>query len=233
MFNFNQVLPWLISDQYLPTTPTKITNQQYDKYSINDVYLGFTIETENETTQIKKIEQSEYIDPFLVQRCSPYKQPYTDLLSEAINRVDKFDRYKEYEYTLRRLSEDRIYYWGVVNSSGYPVLQNGVGVYLGITDPIPFSQIDPSYKYVYQIGSFAPPPARQDFTVLMYKTQLKYDYPPDKPDKVLVTGTYTYPSYVNGSNGYTETKLIDINEIDNELKPFQYLYVGFRNRING
>jgi hypothetical protein len=101
MVNFNQPLQWLNSDPYLPINGNRI-NQQYDKYSINDLYLGYAIQEKNTSTSVKTIESSEVIDPFLVQRCSPYKQPIVDLLSEAISRAGKIDRYREDIYDVKK-----------------------------------------------------------------------------------------------------------------------------------
>lgn len=91
MVNFNQPLPWLASDPYLPSVGNRI-NQQYDRWSINDLYLGYG----------NNLDTEETIDPFLVGRCSPYKQPIVDLLSEAISRVNQIDRYREDVYDVKR-----------------------------------------------------------------------------------------------------------------------------------
>jgi hypothetical protein len=91
MANFNQSLPWLADDSYLPSIGNRI-NQQYDRWSINDLYLGYG----------NNLDTDETIDPFLVARCSPHKQPTVDLLSEAITRVNRIDRYREDVYDIKR-----------------------------------------------------------------------------------------------------------------------------------
>lgn len=113
---FRTDLPWLNSsdDRYLPTNANRIL-QQYDRYAIFDLYLGYQVKDKNLNTNTITLTEEYINNPFLVNRFTPYNQPQVDLLSEAISRCKLIDRYKEYEefeYVIGRLEKrgDILYY---------------------------------------------------------------------------------------------------------------------------
>ncbi len=97
---FDTILPWfsLQPDIYKPDSANRI-NQQYDFYSIFDLYLGYQEQDTDESTGASTLDPKENVNnPLLVSRFSPWKQPTIDLLTEAINRCSVIDRYRENTY---------------------------------------------------------------------------------------------------------------------------------------
>lgn len=87
---FDTVLPWLPDGDPKVPPPTSRILKQYDRYGIHDLYLGYGNDD----------NPGEVIDPFLVLGVNPTQMGVTDLLGEAISRVNLIDEYTEKRYDL-------------------------------------------------------------------------------------------------------------------------------------
>ncbi len=116
---FETVLDWFgaTGDIYKPDVDT--TNkilQQHSFYALDDLYLGYGSLKTIESTGATEIDSVENVDkPLLVMRFSPYNQPQVDLLSEAIARCKKSDRYRENKYLVTANTEVSVTSTVVIN----------------------------------------------------------------------------------------------------------------------
>jgi hypothetical protein len=222
---FDTVLSWFPEgDIHKPIEINRIL-QQYDFYGIYDLYLGYGKEKLNESTRAITLDESEAIEPLLVMRFTPAKQPIVDLLSEAILRCNYIDRYREDTYLV------------TANRTG--IREKSVDVIVILLDNgggINRDALDQSYRYSDSFGNQLYPILNNNQPIfpigypqtgtLAYQGTVTFDYQlgiqhqtPELTNlPVIETWEQTHPSFnptvLNGSKNPTYESYTFIDPLD-------------------